>query len=446
MNKAIFISSLSSLRCYPIEDLLRNNSDITIIASPAIIDHFRDYSNDKRILQENKIIIFLLKILLFLSNITSDLVDIRFFKIMALMLRHKVCFYYRKRFLVFALRNLLLGHINKPLNWLINMLCLLFIYILKFNETPNVFLISNYSDIYSQSLARGFQLRNKKIKLNAIVHSWDNTYTKNINLVNFTTLFVWGNKQIYDNRNHKNFSKTKFSIIGVPGLSALVNARSIFSDKFTISIFLSNEKIFLNQEIYVVKYIESLISVFGIEELCKNFEVIIRPHPGDKFKDNFIKNYPFVKLDDPSIQFINSMSFENKNYSSDNDYFFSIKDEANLLIKHSDLVITGASTIALQAIILKKPMINMPSSFISDSSHFSLNFFYFLPHFKFLLIGKFLNRIFCPMDSAVYTSKVYRYKNSYLFDDYFINYDKIGGFYSILEQKNALNELEIIFK
>lgn len=194
-----------------------------------------------------------------------------------------------------------------------------------------------------------------KIKLASIIYSWDNPSTKGLAICKPDIVFSWNQKMSYDIENF--FEIEKNSIVETGILHWSNYKKNMIKKKkknrdIIISFFSSAPANFENAY-------ENLIDLLNYNIKDKNIKILARMHPSyffEKKKINFniqkeiLRNYSGkIKFINPKIRIIG------------NDFLMDLKkdlkDLKNILIQ-SDIVITQYSTILLEALILKKPIIN----------------------------------------------------------------------------------------
>ena len=224
-------------------------------------------------------------------------------------------------------------HIKKPIN------------IHKNFDT--VYFLSPY---LNHEIALSISLKGSKTNLCFILPSWDNIY-KYYTFKHYNSYFVWGESQ-------KFFLKDKLNIkspIYVKGpISQYIFNKykntnlKIISDKNKSCNLLYatiTSRNFPNE----LDFVKNLIKKIENDEYGKNSSLLIRLHPAEKNED-FYRAFESEKVSISKSSGVSSLT----NWDVDEKFFLHQSEE----FLKSDIVITVASTISIDAIIFNKPVIN----------------------------------------------------------------------------------------
>lgn len=195
-----------------------------------------------------------------------------------------------------------------------------------------------------------------KIKLASIIYSWDNPSTKGLAICKPDKVFSWNKKMSSD---IENFFEIKRDLISECGILHWSNyKKNIFkrkkNKKKIISFFSSAPSNFENSY-------DNLIDLLNYKNKKTDIKILARMHPSyflekEQIKKNFYIQKDIIKKYGDKITFINP-----KITKIDDDFLMNLNDDLKdikyILLK-SDIVISQYSTILLEALILKKPLIN----------------------------------------------------------------------------------------
>ncbi len=207
-----------------------------------------------------------------------------------------------------------------------------------------IILPTKASDIYYFDLKK---ISDKhKIKLLFLVDNWDNVSAKSV-MYNNCFYGVWG-KQSYAQvkKIHKISNKNTF-IIGTPRLENFFRNRNTKLKrhyKFKYFLFLENT---YPTEIIALSHLDKIISQNSI---FKKYKIVYRPHPWRKGKFLInLNNFKNVIIDNQM-----KANFLKNNFSSSSqpnlDYYPS-------LLKNSELIISGPTTMVLESLIFRKKVL-----------------------------------------------------------------------------------------
>ncbi len=192
------------------------------------------------------------------------------------------------------------------------------------------------------------------IQTHALVHSWDNPTTKLINPLRTSKLYVWNNFLKNEMSYLNKINKKDIHVFGVPQFDvyskSLNDGHKIKKNKTRILIFLPSPGLV---DYDIQKY--TLHEIENFFKNNKNFEIIIRSHPGiiPPWLKQFEKRNKNFKINHPNKLFIagtNDQKLKKADFK---------KFELAELIKNSEITANFFSTTSLDAIYLDKPVISL---------------------------------------------------------------------------------------
>jgi hypothetical protein len=203
------------------------------------------------------------------------------------------------------------------------------------------------------------QIKSKDIKKIFILPSWDNIYKYHLE-DEYTKYIVWGIDQ-----------KTFLLSIGIPEAKILCLggiSQYIYNHKKTFSLYNNNqvnfrilyatvtERIFKNEFLFVKKLVTNIENGY----YGNSVELLIRLHPADSFQK-------YDSLQSLKVQVSNKTTTTSlSDWNVQNDYFES--QVADIL--SSSLIITVASTMTLDCILLDRLTINYRPDFCKEESDY----------------------------------------------------------------------------
>ena len=203
-----------------------------------------------------------------------------------------------------------------------------------------------------------------KIKLASIIYSWDNPNTKGLAICKPDKVFSWNKKMTHD---IENFFEIKKNAIIESGILHWSNYKKNIikrkkNKKKIISFFSSAPSNFENSY-------DNLIDLLNYKNEDTDIKILARMHPSyfEKryMKKNFDVQKKILKKYGKRVTFINP-----KITIIGNDYLMDLKEDLKD-IKHillqSDIVVSQYSTILLEALILKKPLINFSTGLYKNT-------------------------------------------------------------------------------
>ena len=221
---------------------------------------------------------------------------------------------------------------------------------------PDMIFATHIIDGFDVSVLR--EAKRLGIKTIGMVRSWDNLTGHGL-VRELPEKILLHSAWLY--RMAKNFhriSEEKLEIVGIPQYDTFFRKDFFMPrDKFLRSMGLDpDQKIilfaaistdFAPYEWEMPKIIQDAIEKGSLPE---NTVVIARPHPNCGVPQNFNFNGKYLKIDTPA-KYVGVGTFNWEQEKDDINHF------ANLLY-HADVVVTGASTISMDAAIFNRPIIN----------------------------------------------------------------------------------------
>ena len=225
------------------------------------------------------------------------------------------------------------------------------------------------------------------IKLASIIYSWDNPSTKGLAICKPDKVFSWNQVMTKDIENFFEIEKEYISECGILHWSNYKdNLPSINqvdkNETLNISFFSSSPSNFENSY-------SNLIDLLNYENSKKKVKIIARMHPGyftDKkysSENSNVQQYILEKFG-KKIQFINPRITRLNNNT---DFLMDLNEDLNdikYILSISDIVVTQYSTILLEALILKKSLINYSTGTYRNTQYSKKKIFSSMHHLKFL--------------------------------------------------------------
>ena len=249
----------------------------------------------------------------------------------------------------------------------------------------------HHCDIGFQTLARRLKLA-YGFEVESIVHSWDNTYSKSLQICPVEVMTVWNTAQVFNWVHSDYFFKKNLKrvhVLGDPASKTIANKENDSSNgdqiDFDVGIFLSCEEDMQGQKQFVRYLVQRLVGS-GIPA----HKIVLRPHPRDRLLRCFESLE--VEISYPTDHHDNIMSFEKQSRSS---HPFLLTDDLAALVDKCQLIVVGPSTVFHTAVCLQKRVVALPCDF-QKSDWFSVNWGYLQPHFH----KTFAERYFGPVEAT----------------------------------------------
>ena len=230
--------------------------------------------------------------------------------------------------------------------------------------------------------------KKRNIKLASIIYSWDNPSTKGLAICKPDKVFSWNQVMSKDIENFYEIEKEYISECGIlhwsnykdklPSIDILNK-----NDTINISFFSSAPSNFENSY-------SNLIDLLNYENSKKKIKVIARMHPGyfvdKKYSlENSELQKNIKKKFGNKIEFINPKITKLNNNS---DFLMDLNEDLNdikYILSISDIVVTQYSTILLEALILKKSLINYSTGTYRNTPYSKKKIFSLMHHLNFFL-------------------------------------------------------------
>ena len=190
---------------------------------------------------------------------------------------------------------------------------------------------------------------NKKNKTLGLIDNWDNLSSRPTHQLKSKYISVWGKQTKGHAIKFQNYKKKDIFIIGTPRFSEYFNKRNVrlkSNFKFRYILFLES---FNNYENFSV--LKKLDDFIQNNIKFKNYKILYRPHPWQKENRSILNENDFKNLIiDPQLK---------KKYSSRS---FSSSFQPNIsyyssLIKNAEIVITGPTSMLIEASIFYKKIL-----------------------------------------------------------------------------------------
>ncbi|MBV6510864.1 MAG: hypothetical protein FMNOHCHN_00342 [Ignavibacteriaceae bacterium] len=196
----------------------------------------------------------------------------------------------------------------------------------------------------------------------SIVYSWDNPFKYNLLPANYHCYLVWNGKMADDLKRLHHVSKSKTRMLGALQFDYLLQDYAQISkshdtltfiekvkDNYFLFLFSSSYNAY-KQEIGLLLYLSRLLY-----EMQINTVIVARPYPNIKDKSVY-----------KEIEHLENVFFDSSVFDTSDDFHLMIKQK---LIKECKAVINIVTTMALEAAVLNKPIIQL--AFLPDSIEFS---------------------------------------------------------------------------
>lgn len=221
---------------------------------------------------------------------------------------------------------------------------------------PNIVFATHVIDGFDASVLR--EARRLGFKTRGMVRSWDNLTGHGLVREIPDKLLLHSSWLFNLAKNLHKIPEKKLEIVGIPQYDTFFRKDFLIPrDEFLKSLSLnSGDKFILFAAIstdfapYEWEIPEIISKAVEDGLLPQNTAVIARPHPNCGMPQGFNKNWRNIKIDRP-VKYVEGKT---SNWEQERD---DINHFANLLY-HADLVITGASTISIDAAIFDRPIIN----------------------------------------------------------------------------------------
>lgn len=230
--------------------------------------------------------------------------------------------------------------------------------------------------------------KKQNIKIASIIYSWDNPSTKGLAICKPDKVFSWNQVMTRDIENFYEIEKEYISECGILHWSNYKDKLPSIdiidkNETLNISFFSSAPSNFENSY-------SNLIDLLNYENSKKKIKVIARMHPGyfvDKkySSENFEVQKNISKKFGKKIEFINPKITRLNNNS---DFLMDLNedlDDIKHILSISDIVVTQYSTILLEALILKKSLINYSTGAYRNTPHSKKKMFSSMHHLNFFL-------------------------------------------------------------
>ncbi len=190
---------------------------------------------------------------------------------------------------------------------------------------------------------------NKTTKTLGLIDNWDNLSSRPTHQLKPKFITVWGEQTKVHAVKFQKYKKKKIFVLGTPRFSKYFKNRNIklkSNFNFEYILFLESFNNFNNYSI-----LKKLDNFIENNKKFKNYKILFRPHPWQKKNRVVIKEEKFKNLViDPQLK---------KNYLSRN-FSTSFQPKVNYyssLIKNADIVITGPTSMLIEASIFYKKIL-----------------------------------------------------------------------------------------
>ena len=197
------------------------------------------------------------------------------------------------------------------------------------------------------------EARDRKVKIVGMVRSWDNLTSKGVLRVLPDRMVVWNEIVKQEAVDFADIRPERISIIGIPHYDAYVKGNRTPRSDFYASMKLDLSKRFIVFAPTGDRYIANntidrdIVSILqGV--LPGTYQLLVRLPPGDIVNLAGLKVSGAVRIDDPGTHFGVKKAME-----------LSFEDDRRLAdtLFYCDLLVTGPSTIAIDAVVFGKPVI-----------------------------------------------------------------------------------------
>jgi hypothetical protein len=248
--------------------------------------------------------------------------------------------------------------------------------------------------------------------------NWDNTSSRRFIRPFANHIGVWGNQSKYYCKKINNFNDKNIHVIGTPRIDkyfSIIDKKIKSPFKFKYILFLESG---IQDRIY--EFLSVLNNLINTNVLLKKYKIVYRPHPftiEKKFNLLKIKKLKNIIIDPDSI----SVFKRKKNYTNLNYY--------PALIKNSEIVICGPTTMIIESLILKKIPIIIAFKGNNYFNHY--NAFKMSLHLQKILKSKYIqtNYTLSNINNDIMkhiNKKDFKFNNKfYNFIKYFLHFDKI---------------------
>lgn len=199
---------------------------------------------------------------------------------------------------------------------------------------------------------------NKKTKSLGLIDNWDNLSSRPTHQLKTKYISVWGDQTKKHALKFQKYNKNNVFSIGTPRFDEYFRKRNIYiKSNFNFKYILFLESFNNSDNISILQRLDNFINN---NKSFKNYKVVYRPHPWQKKNRNTIKEKEFKNLIiDPQLK---------QNYFSRN---FSTAIQPNInyyssLIKNAEIVITGPTSMLIEATIFYKKILLL--GYLSNSS------------------------------------------------------------------------------
>ena len=199
---------------------------------------------------------------------------------------------------------------------------------------------------------------NKNTKTLGLIDNWDNLSSRPAHQLKAKYISVWGEQTKKHAVKFQKYNKKNIFPIGTPRFDEYFRKRNIhIKSNFNFKYILFLESFNNSENISILQRLDNFINN---NKSFKNYKVIYRPHPWQKKNRNAIQEKQFKNLIiDPQLK---------QNYLSRN---FSTAFQPNInyyssLIKNAEIVITGPTSMLIEATIFYKKILLL--GYLSDSS------------------------------------------------------------------------------
>ena len=223
------------------------------------------------------------------------------------------------------------------------------------------------------------------IKLASIIYSWDNPSTKGLAICKPNKVFSWNETMTQDIENFFEIEKKDIIECGILHWSNYKKdlPKRTMKDKIIISFFSSAPSNFENSY-------ENLLNVLEYDSKKYEIKILARMHPSYFIDHKYIEEN--INIQKNIIEkYKNKIEFLNPKITKmedKNDYLMNLNEDLKdikFILTNSDIVVTQYSTILLEALILKKPLINFSTGKFRNTSYTKKNIYSKMHHLKELL-------------------------------------------------------------
>lgn len=226
-----------------------------------------------------------------------------------------------------------------------------------------------------------FEANQKSIPIISPVYSWDNLTAKGPFACNIDHLLVWNHVLLNEAMHYHGYKKESVSVTGVPTYdiyrAVLESCRDTFFQKLGLNKSLPLITIATVPRVYYGsghKEIVNTIILAVSEGLLPELNILIRPHPMDDTDYSDLSKSGIVFVDEYGSKPDSSL----QSWKPNNDNLYHL----GATMKHSDIVLNVASTIAIDSAWFDTPVINVAIDMKNPDYEGSIRRYYDYTHYK----------------------------------------------------------------